>query len=401
MPLQTSPERPAPVRQIANLVAQWIGRLGAVWIEGQIAQLTRRPGTATVFLSLRDPVAGISIQVSCPRTVFDVIDPPVTEGARVVVHARPTYYIPRGTLTFSASDIRPVGLGELLARLERLKRLLAAEGLFAPERKRPLPFLPHVVGLICGRGSAAEHDVLENARRRWAAVRFRVENVAVQGPLAARQVIDALRRLDDDPEVDVIVLARGGGSVEDLLPFSDEGLVRAIADCRTPVVSAIGHEQDMPLCDLVADVRASTPTDAARRIVPDVAEEVSRIADLRARSRHALATYLGRELTTLQGLRARLALRDPAHELGRRREEVEALRERGRRSLAQMLDRAQDNLDHQLARVRALSPKATLDRGYAVLRKAHGEVVRDPAQVEAGEELDALVSGGRFSVTVR
>ncbi|HEY8455029.1 MAG TPA: exodeoxyribonuclease VII large subunit [Actinopolymorphaceae bacterium] len=401
MPLQTSPERPAPVRQIANLVAQWIGRLGAVWIEGQIAQLTRRPGTATVFLSLRDPVADISIQVSCPRTVFDVIDPPVTEGARVVVHARPTYYIPRGTLTFSASDIRPVGLGELLARLERLKRLLAAEGLFAPERKRPLPFLPHVVGLICGRGSAAEHDVLENARRRWAAVRFRVENVAVQGPLAARQVIDALRRLDDDPEVDVIVLARGGGSVEDLLPFSDEGLVRAIADCRTPVVSAIGHEQDMPLCDLVADVRASTPTDAARRIVPDVAEEVSRIADLRARSRHALATYLGRELTTLQGLRARLALRDPAHELGRRREEVEALRERGRRSLAQMLDRAQDNLDHQLARVRALSPKATLDRGYAVLRKAHGEVVRDPAQVEAGEELDALVSGGRFSVTVR
>jgi exodeoxyribonuclease VII large subunit len=401
MPLQTSPERPAPVRQIANLVAQWIGRLGAVWIEGQIAQLTRRPGTATVFLSLRDPVADISIQVSCPRTVFDVIDPPVTEGARVVVHARPTYYIPRGTLTFSASDIRPVGLGELLARLERLKRLLAAEGLFAPERKRPLPFLPHVVGLICGRGSAAEHDVLENARRRWAAVRFRVENVAVQGPLAARQVIDALRRLDDDPEVDVIVLARGGGSVEDLLPFSDEGLVRAIADCRTPVVSAIGHEQDMPLCDLVADVRASTPTDAARRIVPDVAEEVSRIADLRARSRHALATYLGRELTTLQGLRARLALRDPAHELGRRREEVEALRERGRRSLAQMLDRAQDNLDHQLARVRALSPKATLDRGYAVLRKAHGEVVHDPAQVEAGEELDALVSGGRFSVTVR
>src|SRR5690606_30556750 len=220
MALETSPERPAPVRQVANLIGQWIGRLGVIWIEGQIAQLTRRPGTTVVFLTLRDTVADISVQVTCPRRLYDAIDPPVTEGARVVVHAKPVYYIPRGTLSLAADDIRPVGLGELLARLERLKRLLAAEGLFAAERKRRPPFLPTRVGLICGRGSAAERDVVENARRRWAAVRFRIENVAVQGTQAAGQVIEALRRLDDDPEVEVNVHARGGGSVEDLRPYS-------------------------------------------------------------------------------------------------------------------------------------------------------------------------------------
>lgn len=401
MALQTSPESPAPVRQIANLLGQWIGRLGAVWIEGQVAQLTRRPGTSTVFLTLRDPVADISLQVTCPRRVFDVVDPPVLEGARVIVHARPSYYVPRGTLTLAATDIRPIGLGELLARLERLKRLLAAEGLFAPERKRPLPFLPTKVGLICGRGSAAEHDVLENSRRRWAAVRFRVENVAVQGPHAVPQVIEALRRLDADAEVDVIVIARGGGSVEDLLPFSDEGLLRAVAACRTPVVSAIGHEQDMPLLDLVADVRASTPTDAARRIVPDVGEETSRIQELRARAWRLMTSWLDREVLALHSLRARPALSEPGREIDRRAEEVAALTERSRRCLAQVLERAQDNLDHQLARVRALSPKATLDRGYAVLAKSDGTVVRDPGEVAPGERLDARVAGGRFPVEVR
>ncbi|HEY6737812.1 MAG TPA: exodeoxyribonuclease VII large subunit, partial [Actinopolymorphaceae bacterium] len=246
MPLETSPDQPAPVRQVANLIGQWIGRLGSIWVDGQVAQLTRRPGTQTVFLTLRDTAADISVQVTCPRRVFDVVDPPVVEGARVVVFARPTYYLPRGSLSLAATDIRPVGLGELLARLERLKRLLAAEGLFAPELKRKPPFLPGVIGLVCGRDSAAERDVVENARRRWPAARFRIENVAVQGPMAAGQVIEAVRALDADPAVDVIVVARGGGSVEDLLPFSDEGLVRAVALCRTPVVSAIGHEQDMP-----------------------------------------------------------------------------------------------------------------------------------------------------------
>jgi exodeoxyribonuclease VII large subunit len=400
MPLQTSPESPAPVRQIANLIGQWIGRLGAVWVEGQVAQLTRRPGTSTVFLTLRDPVADISVQVTCPRRVFDIVDPPVVEGARVLVHARPTYYAPRGTLSLAAADIRPVGLGDLLARIERLKRLLAAEGLFARERKRPLPFLPTVIGLVCGRGSAAEHDVLENTRRRWAAARFRVENVAVQGPLAAGQVMEALRRLDADAEVEVIVLARGGGSVEDLLPFSDEGLIRAVAQCRTPVVSAIGHEQDTPLLDLVADFRASTPTDAARRIVPDVGEETARIEALRTRGRQILGGWLDRELTALHTLRARSALGDPDRDLGRRAEQVDALRDRAHRCVTQLLDRADDNLHHQLARVRALSPKATLERGYAVLQKADGRAVRDPGEVDAGESLAARVAGGQFGVRV-
>ncbi len=401
MALQTSPEQPAPVRQIANLIGQWIGKLGVIWVEGQVAQLTRRPGTTVVFLTLRDTAADISVQVTCPRRVFDVVDPPVVEGARVVVHARPTYYIPRGTMSLAADDIRPVGLGELLARLERLKRLLATEGLFARERKRPLPFLPRKIGLVVGRDSAAERDVLDNTRRRWAAARFRVENVAVQGPFAAEQVMEALRRLDKDDEVDVIVITRGGGSVEDLLPFSNEGLVRAVAEAKTPVVSAIGHEQDSPLLDLVADFRASTPTDAARRIVPDVGEELTRVSELRTRARQLVTAWLDRETNGLQGLRARSSLGDPLREITRRGEELVAVRERARRTLTHLLDRAGDDLVHQLAQVRALSPKATLDRGYAVLQKADGAAVLDPEDVTEGERLDARVSAGRFGVEVR
>ncbi|MDP9444850.1 MAG: exodeoxyribonuclease VII large subunit, partial [Actinomycetota bacterium] len=294
MAIETSAERPAPVRQIANALSAWINRLGWVWVEGQIAQLTRRPGTQTVFLTLRDSAADVSLVVTCPRRVFDTVDPPVLEGAQVVVHARPSYYVPRGTLSLTADDVRPVGLGELLARLERRRRLLAAEGLFDRALKRPLPFLPATVGLICGRRSAAERDVLDNSRRRWPGVRFRVENTPVQGPEAAREVIDALRRLDRDRDVEVVVIARGGGSVEDLLPFSDEGLVRAVAACRTPVVSAIGHEQDSPLLDLVADHRASTPTDAAKCVVPDVAEELHQIRQLRERSRQAVTALVER-----------------------------------------------------------------------------------------------------------
>ncbi|HEY9351126.1 MAG TPA: exodeoxyribonuclease VII large subunit, partial [Acidothermales bacterium] len=276
MALQTSAERPVPVRVISQAIGGWIGRLGAVWVEGQVAQLTRRPGTQTAFLTLRDPAADLSLQVTCPRPILDQVQPPVVEGARVVIHAKPSWYYARGTLSLAADEIRPIGLGELLARIERLRGVLSAEGLFAPERKRTLPFLPRVIGLVCGRSSAAEHDVLQNARRRWPAIRFRVLEVSVQGPSAVIQVVDALRALDRDPEVDVIVLARGGGSVEDLLPFSDETLVRAVAAARTPVVSAIGHEGDTPLVDLVADVRASTPTDAAKRIVPDLEEEAQR-----------------------------------------------------------------------------------------------------------------------------
>ena len=266
--LESSPERPVPVRVVAQKIAEWINRLGEIWIDGQIAQLTRRPGMATQFLVLRDTDANISLNVTCPR---GVLADTIGEGSRVVLRARPDYYIERGTLSLRATEIRQLGLGELLARLEALKRLLAAEGLFAADRKRPLPFLPRRVGLITGRASAAERDIVENSRRRFAGVSFRIENVAIQGPSAVNEVVDALERLDADDDVDVIVIARGGGSVEDLLPFSNETLIRAVSACRTPVVSAIGHEPDSPLLDLVADVAASTPTDAAKRIVPDVA----------------------------------------------------------------------------------------------------------------------------------
>jgi exodeoxyribonuclease VII large subunit len=399
--LQTSLEKPAPVRTIANALYGWIGRLGYVWVDGQIAQLTRRPGTQTVFLTLRDGAADVSLQVTCPRRVFDTVDPPVTEGARVVIHARPAYYINRGQLSLAADDIRPVGLGELLARIEQRRRLLAAEGLFALERKRRLPFLPGMVGLICGRDSAAERDVTENARRRWPAVAFDVRTVAVQGPNAARDIIDALQALDRKPGVDVIVISRGGGSVEDLLPFSDEGLLRAVFAARTPVVSAIGHEQDSPLLDLVADHRASTPTDAGKHVVPDVAEESSRISEQLGRARQHIVTMLDREQAALSAVRRRPIFVDPFVGINARGDDVAEQVDRARRSLAHKLDRAGDDIRHQVARVRALSPAATLERGYAVLQNASGDVVTDPAGVSAGDLLTARVSGGRLGLRVQ
>ena len=400
MALQTSVEKPAPVRVISQAIGGWIGRLGAIWVEGQVAQLTRRPGTQTAFLTLRDLAADLSLQVTCPHQVLDPVEPPIVEGARVVVHARPTWYYTRGALSLAADEIRQVGLGELLARIERLRVVLAAEGLFASERKRQLPFLPRVVGLVCGRGSAAEHDVLQNARRRWPAMRFRVMDVAVQGPSAVIQVVEALRTLDRDAEVDVIVLARGGGSVEDLLPFSDETLVRAVAAVRTPVVSAIGHEADAPLVDFVADVRASTPTDAAKRIVPDLEEELERARRARDRIRAALRHRLDRDATALIALRSRPVLADPTTGLHAREEQLAELRARGRRCLRHSLDRATADVEHTRARIRTLSPAATLDRGYAVVQRPDGSIVRDPNEVTLGEELRIRLARGEISVTV-
>lgn len=401
MALATSPESPAPVRQIANAISGWVDRLGAVWVEGQIAQLSRRQGMNTVFLTLRDTVADISVTVTCSRQVFDSLNPPVVEGASVVVFAKPSFYANRGTLSLYATEIRMVGLGELLARLERRRQLLAAEGLFARELKRPLPFLPGTIGLITGQQSAAERDVLENARRRWPAVQFRVLNTSVQGTNAAREVIEALDRLDRDPAVDVIVIARGGGAVEDLLPFSDEGLIRAVHKARTPVVSAIGHEPDTPLLDLVADVRASTPTDAAKLVVPDVAEEVDRITRLRDRGRSVLSGWLAQQLHQLESVRARPSLAQPDSLLAARSVEVAELCSRARRNLHHQLDRAGNDLTHQLARVRSLSPLATLERGYSVLQDEAGHVVTSVAQAEVGRGLRARVHDGRIAVVVQ
>jgi exodeoxyribonuclease VII large subunit len=398
MPLETTADTPIPVRTVLRLVGEWIGKLGRVWVEGQIAELSRRGGT--VYLTLRDPVAVVSVRVICPRQVFDAAQPAPAEGARVVVWAKPDFNMTRGSFALNALELRAVGIGELLARMERLRRSLAAEGLFAPERKRRPPFLPRLVGLICGRDSAAERDVLQNAARRWPSVRFRVEQVAVQGPFAVAEITEALRALDADAEVDVIIIARGGGSIEDLLPFSDESLIRAVASCRTPVVSAIGHEQDVPLLDLVADVRASTPTDAARRVVPDISEQLAIIADLRSRARRQLAGRLDRDGAWLADIRSRPVLANPVAEVERRHEQVLALAERARRCLASGLDRAEADLAHTKARLIALSPAATLHRGYAIVQRADSTVVRSARDVTRAEPLLIRLASDQINVTV-
>jgi exodeoxyribonuclease VII large subunit len=396
MALDTSPESPTPVRTVLQLVGGWIGKLGRIWVEGQITELNRRGGT--VYFTLRDPVANVSVRVVCQRAVCDNAGPAVIDGARVVVHAKPDFYINRGSFALSALEIRPVGVGELLARLERLKQVLTSEGVFNADRKRPLPFLPGTVGLICGRDSAAERDVLENSRRRWPAVRFKVENTAVQGSYAVTEVMDALGRLDADPAVDVIIIARGGGSLEDLLAFSDEALVRAVAAARTPVVSAIGHEQDTPLLDYVADVRASTPTDAAKKTVPDVREQLTLVRQLRDRGRRCLSGRVEREVQWLAGTRSRPALADPVREIERQAQATETLRDRARRCLSAALDRAADDLAHTRARLVALSPAGTLERGYAIVQRPDESVVRTAAGIHKDDELLVRFKDGRITV---
>ncbi|UDY22900.1 exodeoxyribonuclease VII large subunit [Nocardioides sp. Kera G14] len=401
MALETSPEQPAPVRQIANAIAGWIDRLGGVWVEGQIAQISRRPGMATVFMTLRDSVADISLQVTAPRHVVDSLATPLTEGASVVINAKPSYYANRGTLSLYAREIRPVGLGALLARLEQRRQLLAAEGLFAAELKRPLPFLPHTIGLVTAANSAAERDVLENVRRRWPGAAFRVIHAPMQGTRCVPDIVGALERLDTDTEVDVIVIARGGGSVEDLLPFSDEALIRAVHRATTAVVSAIGHEPDSPLLDLVADLRASTPTDAAKRVVPDVAEELALIDAGRSRARAAVHRLVDREQAHLDQIRSRPAMADPRTQIDLRLEEVAELRRRSRRVVGHRLDRASDQIHALRLQARALSPLETLRRGYAVAVDADGHLV-SAATTEPGQEIMVRVADGRiWSTTTR
>ena len=400
MPLESSPEQPVPVRTVSRLIGEWVHKLGSVWVEGQVTQLNHRTGSPVVFLTLRDPAADVSIAVRCGADLVGQVVPAVVAGSRVVVLARPEFYLNRGTLSLNASDLRHVGIGELLARLERLKQVLAAEGLFAADRKRPLPFLPAAVGLVCGRGSAAEQDVLENAARRWPAVTFTVKNVPVQGPHAVPEVISALRALDGTSRVEVIIIARGGGSLEDLLPFSDEALVRAVAACRTPVVSAIGHEQDSPLLDLVADVRASTPTDAAKRVVPAVAEELALVADLRERSRAAVIRWLAQQVSWVADVRARPGLAAPGRAVELREQDLQANLARLRAGLARRVERAQDDLRNTRDRVRSLSPLATLRRGYTVLLDAKGDAVRTVRGVEVGHHVRATVADGALDLTI-
>ena len=392
----TTRENPWPVRALSQRMVEYISRAPAAWIEGQIAQLQVRGTTA--YLTLRDPSVDMSLSVTCHRAALEVLPDRSAEGARVVVRGRFEYWAKRGSLSFRVDELHPVGLGELLARLERLRRLLAAEGLTAPERKKPLPFLPRVVGLITGRASAAESDVLAHARGRWPAVRFRVENPPVQGTLAVPGIVEALQRLDADPEVDVIVLARGGGSVEDLLPFSDELLCRAVAACRTPVVSAIGHEPDHPIVDDVADLRCSTPTDAGKRVVPDVEAERRSIDLLRARARRCLTGWVATESARLSRLTSAAVLVDPYGPLQRRAEDVARARDIARRVLTGTLDRIGTELAHRRAQLAVLGPAATLARGYAVVQVAD-EILYSASQAIPGAPLRIRVSDGAVLAT--
>ncbi|MGB7817483.1 MAG: exodeoxyribonuclease VII large subunit [Ornithinibacter sp.] len=395
----TSAEQPWPVRLLSMKIGEYVEKMSVVWIEGQVVQLTRRPGARTAYLTLRDPDVDMSLSVSIHVNALDAMPGPLGDGARVVLQAKPTFWNQRGSLMLDARQIRPVGVGELLARLEYLKRTLAQEGLFDADRKRGLPFLPRRVGLVCGRASAAERDVVENALRRWPTTQFEIRQVAVQGANAVAEVSAALAELDDHSEVDVIVITRGGGSVEDLLPFSNEALLRAVASARTPVVSAIGHDVDSPLLDLVADHRASTPTDAAKAIVPDAEAEHRAIDACRDRATRAVTSALQNERRRLVELRSRPVLTDKGAFARGQREVVRALRERSVHALAARLHRARDHTAHLRAQVRSLSPQSTLDRGYAIVQQADGTVVRDPAQLVPDELLRVRVSRGDFGAS--
>ena len=397
---KSTPENPWPVRTVARKLLDWINRLGELWVEGQVTQLNARSSTA--FLTLRDPSVDMSMSITCNAGLVRELQ--LTEGSRVVVHSKISFYPNRGTLSLRADEIRAVGIGELLARIERLRKLLHAEGLFDPRRKRRPPFLPQKIGLITGRASAAERDVLTNARNRWPAAHFRVINVAVQGPMAVTQVMTALSTLDRDPECDVIIIARGGGSVEDLLPFSDEALCRAVSAARTPVLSAIGHEPDTPLVDHVADLRCSTPTDAGKRVVPDVAEESERVRQMRDRGRRALHGWVDRERKLLDALRSRPVLSDPYGPLERRAEEVKRLRDQGRRAVTQRLDREDVHLSGTKARLTTLGPAATLARGYAVVQLVTPDgpdgVLRSVTDAPSGTQLRVRVVDGAVRAIV-
>ena len=394
---ETSSESPAPVRVVTEAIKDYVDRLGPIWIEGEISELNERSGMMA-FIRLRDPSVDMSISVMCHKSVIAAAQP-LPANARVVLYAKPTWYTKNGSLSFSAREIRQVGIGELLARLEALKILLASEGLFDADRKVALPLLPQTIGLICGRNTDAEKDVVENAKRRWPGVQFEIREVTVQGAAAVSEVSDALRQLEADKNVEVIIITRGGGSFEDLLPFSDESLVRLAASCTTPIVSAIGHEKDSPLLDLVADYRASTPTDAAKRVVPDINEEIAMINQMRDRARRTVITMIDLETTRISNLVGRPVMKDPHVLITSRLEIIAGLRDRSNRSFANRLKLAKEELKQVKARIRALSPQATLDRGYSVVQLQNGDIVTDPKSLKAGDLLRLRLAKGETQAT--
>ncbi|WP_049759059.1 exodeoxyribonuclease VII large subunit [Renibacterium salmoninarum] len=389
---ETTADRPWPLRMLSEKLKAHIDRAPAAWVEGQVIELNRRANIS--YLTLRDVDAEISLSVTLFGSALDAMAVPLERGARVVAQLKPDFWMKTGRLSMQGRQIKAVGLGDLLARIEALRQALAAEGIFDAERKKKLPLLPNRIGLITGRDSDAMKDVLRNATLRWPAVQFEVREVAVQGVNSVSQVSAALAELDADDRVDVIVIARGGGSLEDLLGFSNETLIRAVSAAHTPVVSAIGHEADRPLLDEVADLRASTPTDAAKRIVPDLAEELGLVNQARYQLQRSLTLFLHREQDRLQQLRSRPVLAQPDGMIAVRREDLVRLQDRAFGSISTMVARHQDTLAHLLSQVRSLSPQKTLDRGYAVLQLSDGAVVSSPDQAPDGTSLRVRLARG-------
>src|SRR5690554_2946370 len=361
-------EAPWPVAVFADKVRGWIDRLGTAWVEGEITQWSVRAGN--VYGKLKDLEQDATVSFNVWSSVRGKLTEDFAQGDRVIALLKPNYWVKGGSLSMQVFDLRHVGLGDLLAQLERLRAALQKEGLFAPERKKPLPFLPQCIGLITGKHSDAEKDVLRNAQLRWPSVRFRTIHTPVQGDAAAREVTAAIATLDADPEVDVIIIARGGGDFQNLLPFSDETLVRAAAAASTPIVSAIGHEADRPLLDEVADLRASTPTDAAKRVVPDVAEEITRVQQARTRMSQRVTSLITTEIDRLGQLRSRPVMASGGWIIDSRSEEVTRFVARGAELIDRRLERAQTTVTELSGKLTALSPQGTLDRGYAIARRA-------------------------------
>lgn len=390
----SSPDTPWSVSQLNFKVKEWIERLGHVWVEGQITQVNMKPTWKLSYLTLRDVERDMSIQITTSTSTLRDLATPLKSGDRVIVYGKPAFYAGRGSFSLWVTRIRPVGIGELLARIEQLKQSLAAEGVFDPRLKSPLPFLPHRIGLVTGRGSAAERDVLAVSHDRWPAVQFEVINTAVQGANAVPEILAALQQLEDDPRVDVIIVARGGGSVEDLLPFSEEALVRQVSRMKTPVVSAIGHEPDTPLLDNVADLRAATPTDAAKRVVPDVAAEQRGVRELRSRAAEALRGWVLGERRHLSQLRSRPALQDPTFPLIEQRRLVSEFLARKDRALGVAVKSMRSEVASLKARVNALGPSQTLARGYSIVQV----VPRDGSPLEVVTTVDAVQPGSQLRI---
>lgn len=385
-------DTPWAVSTLGNKVKGWIDRLGSVWVEGEIAQWGVSGGN--VYGKLKDLEVDATVSFTVWSSVKAKLPDDLKQGDHVVALVKPNYWVKGGTLTMQVFEMRHVGLGDLLERLERLRALLTSEGLFDVDRKKPIPFLPNVIGLVTGRDSDAEKDVLRNAQLRWPAVQFRIEYAAVQGDRAAGEVTAAMQKLDADPDVDVIIIARGGGDFQNLLVFSDEALVRAAAACATPLISAIGHEADRPLLDEVADVRASTPTDAAKRVVPDVAEELSRVQQARARIGMRMTGALSVEIDRLGALRSRPVLVSSTWIVDSRGEELGRYVTRSRELAARVVERAGTQLSEHVGRLRALSPQRTLDRGYAIAQLPNGTALRDAADAPAGTRLLLTLAKG-------